>query len=38
MRTWLGIIVACLFLVGVQQAKAAPLTEDTLKSMLENLG
>ncbi|HEX4569702.1 MAG TPA: hypothetical protein VH184_04695 [Dongiaceae bacterium] len=38
MRTWLGIVVACLFLVGAQQAKAAPLTEDTLKSMLENLG
>ena len=38
MRTLLGIVVACLFLVGAQQAKAAPLTEDTLKSMLENLG
>ena len=38
MRTWLGIVVACLFLVGAQQAKAAPLTDDGLKAMLENLG
>ena len=38
MRTWLGMVMACLFLVGAQQAKAAPLTEDTLKAMLENLG
>jgi hypothetical protein len=38
MRTLLGIVVGCLFLIGAQQAKATPLTDDTLKSMLENLG
>ena len=39
MRTCLGIVVAmCLFLVGAAEAKAAPLTDDTLKAMLENLG
>ena len=39
MRTGLGIVVAvCMFLVGDAAAKAAPLTDDTLKAMLENLG
>jgi hypothetical protein len=39
MRTCLGIVVAmCLFLVGAVPAQAAPLTDDTLKAMLENLG
>ena len=39
MRTGLGMVVAvCMFLVGAAAAKAAPLTDDTLKAMLENLG
>ena len=39
MRTCLGIVMAmCLFLAGGVQAQAAPLTDDTLKAMLENLG
>ena len=40
MRTWLGIVLAafCLFLAGMTPAKAAPLTDDSLKAMLENLG
>jgi len=39
MRTGFGIVAAfCLFLAGMAPAKAAPLTEDTLKSMLEGLG
>ena len=39
MRTGLGMVVAlCLFLVGAAAAQAAPLTDDTLKAMLENLG
>src|SRR5690348_2608253 len=39
MRTGFGIVAAfCLFLAGMAPAKAAPLTEDTLKAMLENLG
>jgi hypothetical protein len=39
MRTGLGMVVAmCMFLVGAPAAKAAPLTDDTLKAMLENLG
>jgi hypothetical protein len=28
----------CLFLVGAGSAQAAPLTDETLKTMLENLG
>jgi hypothetical protein len=39
MRTGFGIVVAiCMFLAGAAAAKAAPLTDDTLKAMLENLG
>ena len=40
MRTWLGIVLTafCLFLAGMAPAKAAPLTDDGLKAMLENLG
>ncbi|HSY88322.1 MAG TPA: hypothetical protein VLA85_17275 [Verrucomicrobiae bacterium] len=39
MRTCLGIVMAmCLFLAGGVRAQAAPLTDDTLKAMLENLG
>src|SRR6266481_2782762 len=39
MRRYLGTVVAmCVFLVGAVAAKAAPLTDDTLKAMLENLG
>jgi hypothetical protein len=39
MRTCLGIVMAmCLFLAGAVQAQAAPLTDDTLKGMLENIG
>jgi hypothetical protein len=39
MRTWLWIAMAlCLFLAGAGSAKAAPLTDDGLKAMLDNLG
>src|SRR4029079_914159 len=39
MRRVLGIVVAMgLFFAGAAVAKAAPLTDDTLKAMLENLG
>ena len=39
MRTGFGMVVAiCMFLAGAAAAKAAPLTDDTLKAMLENLG
>ena len=39
MRRILGIVVAMgLFMAGAAVAKAAPLTDDTLKAMLENLG
>jgi len=39
MRTRLGILAAfCLFLAAMAPAKAAPLTDDGLKGMLENLG
>lgn len=39
MRTWLGIVAALfLFTAGAVPATAAPLTEDTLKAILENLG
>jgi hypothetical protein len=32
------VVALCLFLAGAAAAKAAPLTDDTLKAMLENLG
>jgi hypothetical protein len=32
------VVALCMFLVGATAAKAAPLTDDTLKAMLENLG
>jgi hypothetical protein len=32
------VVAVCMFLVGAAAAKAAPLTDDTLKAMLENLG
>ena len=39
MRISFGIVAAfCLFLAGMAPAKAAPLTDDGLKAMLENLG
>jgi len=39
MRTCFGIVIAmCLFLAGAVPAQAAPLTDDALKAMLENLG
>jgi hypothetical protein len=39
MRTYLGIVITmCLFLVGAGSAQAAQLTDETLKTMLENLG
>ena len=39
MRKIFGIVLAMgLFLAGAMAAKAAPLTDDTLKAMLENLG
>jgi hypothetical protein len=39
MRTCLGIVMSmCLFLVGAAPVQAAPLTGETLTTMLENLG
>ena len=38
MRTYLGILLALALFMAGAPAKAAPLTDDALKTMLENLG
>jgi hypothetical protein len=39
MRIYMGIVMALgLFLIGAAPVTAAPLADDTLKAMLENLG